>query len=62
MKIERAYDVCCYECAELFEEINIIELNQEDIYLCDDCLKELNNKTKYKGDKNDRIKSYNSNE
>ena len=45
MQIDRAYEVCCYECGEPFEEINIIELSEEDIYLCDDCLKELNLKT-----------------
>lgn len=44
MKIEKAYDVCCYECGEDFEQINIIESNVEDMYLCDDCLKELNTK------------------
>ena len=42
MQIEKAYEVCCYECGEPFEEINIIELSEEDIYLCDECLEELN--------------------
>lgn len=44
MVIEKAYEVCCDECREGFEELNIIELSEEDVYLCDNCLQELNRK------------------
>lgn len=44
MIIEKAYEVCCDECAKGFEELNFIGLFEEDVYLCDKCLQELNRK------------------
>ena len=52
MEIGIAYNVCCNECGETGNliseeydtEINLIELTDNDVYLCNDCLAELHEK------------------
>ncbi|MEG2787362.1 MAG: hypothetical protein RR942_06020 [Romboutsia sp.] len=49
MEISKAYNVCCNDCGvegieinEDFDaEINVIELSDQDVYLCEECLKVL---------------------
>lgn len=42
INISKGYDRSCNECGEYFEELNIIELNDIDVHLCETCLQGLN--------------------
>lgn len=42
INISKGHDRSCNECGEYFEELNIIELNDIDVHLCETCLQGLN--------------------
>ena len=44
MEKEKVCNVNCCECKGDFKKLNLIKLGEQDIYLCDECLQELNRK------------------